>query len=29
MPMDLLDRTLIIMTEPYSEADIKQILQIR
>merc|ERR1711988_1465927 len=29
LPVDLLDRLLIITTEPYSESDIKKILQIR
>ena len=29
MPMDLLDRTLIIMTEPYTPDEISQILTIR
>merc|ERR1711988_2076589 len=29
IPIDLLDRLLIITTEPYSESDIKKILQIR
>ena len=29
MPLDLLDRCLIITTEPYSEEEIRQILDIR
>merc|ERR1712100_959085 len=29
LPVDLLDRLLIVTTEPYSESDIKKILQIR
>ena len=29
LPMDLLDRVLIVSTKPYSEDDIQQIIQIR
>ena len=29
MPIDLLDRLLIISTQPYSEAELRQILDIR
>ena len=29
LPMDLLDRVLIVSTKPYSEEDIQQIIQIR
>jgi len=29
MPLDLLDRLLIITTRPYSEKEVRQILEIR
>lgn len=29
VPLDLLDRMVIIMTQPYSEAELEQILKIR
>lgn len=29
LPMDLLDRVLIVSTKPYTEEDIKEIIQIR